>query len=142
MARELVLKAFTSRFDTKGVEDQYRTVGPAGVDTIGTYSGDVRDLPAGIYQVSLNTVNQTQLSGMPTGCYKWGILFIFLSPWDGKIWMYFPDNLYDPCMYVMAKWNEQYDVATWKKIAISAVSGGVIADILDFSYQTQERMVA
>lgn len=142
MARKLVMKTFTSRFNTKGVEDQYRTVGPAGADTVGVYSGDVRGLPAGIYQVSLGNDNQTKLSGMPIGCYKWGMLFIFLSPWSGKVWMYFPDNLYDSYMYVMSKWNEEFGVATWKKIAVSAVSGGVIADILDFSYQTQERMVA
>lgn len=45
----------------------------------------------------------------------------------------------------MAKWNDEnagYDTAKLKKIAISSVSGVVIADVLDFSYQTQERMVA
>ena len=47
--------------------------------------------------------------------------------------------------YLMAKRNDEnasYDTAKWKKIAISSVLGVVIADVLDFSYQTQERMVA
>lgn len=142
MARAIVTKNYVHRFTTKTPDDQYRTVGDQSSDTVGVYQGDVRNLPQGIYQVSLKTDAQTAKSGMPTGCYKWGILLIFLSPWTGKVWVYFPDNLSDNCLHVMARWDTGYDNATWKKLPLSAVSGGVIAEILDFSYQTQERMVA
>ena len=144
MARVIISKDYAFKFTTKTVYDQYRTVGDPSADTVGVYQGDVRDLPQGIYQVSLNTEAQAAKSGMPTGCYKWGILLIFLSPWKGKVWMYFPDNLFDTSVYVMAKWDSiNYSSAKWKKLLLYEISGGgVIAEILDFSCQTQERMVA
>lgn len=143
MARTIITKDYVHRFTTKTPDDQYMIVGNSSAGTVGVYQGDVRDLPQGIYQVSLNSDDQIAKSGMPTGCYKWGILLIFLSPWTGKVWMYFPDNLNENYMYVMSKWNDtNYSSATWKKLLLDKTSGGVIAEILDFSYQTQERMVA
>lgn len=126
MARTIITKNYAYRFTTKTPDDQYMTVGDPSADTAGgVYSGDVRDLPQGIYQVSLNSDAQTTKSGMPAGCYKWGILLIFLSPWAGKVWMYFPDNLYDSGVYVMAKWNNNnYGSAVWKKLLLNKTSGG------------------
>lgn len=125
MARAIITKGYAYRFTTKTADDQYRTVGDPGGDTAGVYQGDVRNLPQGIYQVSLNTNEQTVKSGMPTGCYKWGILLIFMSPWAGKVWMYFPDNLYDTGVYVMAKWdNANYSIAKWKKLLLYEMQQG------------------
>ena len=125
MARTIITKDYVHRFTTKTVDDQYKTVGGPSADTAGVYQGDVRDLPQGIYQVSLDSDAQTIKNGMPKGCYRWGVLLIFLSPWAGKVWMYFPDNLYDTGVYVMARWDAtNYGIATWKKLLLYEISGG------------------
>lgn len=124
MARAIITKNYVHRFTTKTADDQYRTVGSAGADPVCLYQGDVRNLSQGIYQVSLNTDAQVAKSGMPTGCYKWGILLVFVSPWTGKVWLYFPDQLCDTGVYVMSAWRTNYDKAVWKKLPLSAISGG------------------
>ena len=107
----------------------------------------IDSLQAGVYQYGFDNgfgVN----SGLPSKLYHWGVLVVFKSVWGGVACILIPDKMFGTdgaghsLVFGCKRTSSDNIKYAYLSDATSGLLGGVIADILDFSYQTQERMVA
>ena len=87
----------------------------------GYYRGNPVDAEVGVYQVSYSDADTFAEDGFPSGGFQWGTLLVLASPWGGKTFLYFPNDMSKAGgFYVKSYWTEALESRTGKWFKVSA----------------------